>query len=373
MPNMSDRLATELVANAIDLGRFDTGEQQKLLRLLKPLEAELIAELKRVDPTEPIRSAFQQARIEKLLMAVRGTIASAYRPMATTLRRDLKELAIESAASMQGLVAELTVDSMFSVLPSEAVLRSLVDDLTLQGVPLQRWWSRQATGFFEQYGAIVRAGVLKGQGVPDISRALKGTLERHFQDGLFAKMERNVSTLVRTSIQAVHQNARLETFAQNVDVLRGIEFLTAMDEHVCPICRPFSGATYTLNHRRLPGTKLPYPGPIPLHPRCRCQWLPLIRPYRDLARAKGPRFAEDVKGLTQTVKDALDGGDGVDLTLQVYLKQQPESVQIRALGPTRWQLWQAGKLPLHAMVNAVTRRPYTLDQLTARRRKRSAA
>jgi SPP1 gp7 family putative phage head morphogenesis protein len=370
--NMSDRLASALTASAIDLSRFEAGERSKLLAIFKALETELLAAFRKIDPTEPSLSTYQQQRLEKLIIAVRGTITSAYREMSTTLRRDLKALSLLEAQGIQTLVGELTVDSMFSVLPSESVLRTLVDDAVLMGRPLQRWWSAQATGLKDRYAAEIRAGLLRGDSTNDISRSLRGTRERNYQDGAFAPSAKNVQTLVRTSVQAVANESRLAVFSQNQDVLRGVEFLTAMDEAVCPICRPYSGATYSLDHHRLPGTKLPYPGSIPLHPNCRCMWLPLIRSYPALTSAKGPRFQSDVQDLSQETKQQLDGGNGVDLTFTQWLKSQPEAVQREVLGPSRWKLWRAGKLPLHAMINGATQKPYTLEQLKARRRRRVA-
>jgi hypothetical protein len=142
--------------------------------------------------------------------------------------------------------------------------------------------------------------------------------------------------------------------------------------HNCPICRPYSGQAWTLDGKRLPGTKLSYPGPPPIHPQCRCQVLVILRAYRDLSKAKGPRFEAAVKALPQETQDALDGSLGVDLSLPVWLKQQPEATQRDVLGPSRLKLWQQGKLPLTAMVSAATGRVLTLEQLKARRRRKVA-
>jgi hypothetical protein len=97
--------------------------------------------------------------------------------------------------------------------------------------------------------------------------------------------------------------------------------------------------------------------------------IPLVLPYRELTQAKGPRFAEAVKALEQVTKDALDGGNGVDLTFTQWLKAQPEARQRAILGQTRQKLWAQGKLPLHATVSIATGKPLTLEQLAARRRR----
>jgi hypothetical protein len=92
----------------------------------------------------------------------------------------------------------------------------------------------------------------------------------------------------------------------------------------------------------------------------------VLRAYRDVAKARGTRFEAAVNALPQTVKDALDGDLGIDLSLPTWLRQQSEAKQRAALGPTRWRMWKAGRLPLSAMINSVTRQPLTIAELKAR-------
>ena len=46
-----------------------------------------------------------------------------------------------------------------------------------------------------------------------------------------------------------------------------VEFTTAGDKKVCPLCRPLEGRIYTLEEAR---------GVIPVHPNCRCRWRPVM-------------------------------------------------------------------------------------------------
>jgi SPP1 gp7 family putative phage head morphogenesis protein len=46
-----------------------------------------------------------------------------------------------------------------------------------------------------------------------------------------------------------------------------VEFSTAGDSRVCPICASLQGNTYTVEEAR---------GVIPQHPRCRCAWIPIV-------------------------------------------------------------------------------------------------
>jgi len=46
-----------------------------------------------------------------------------------------------------------------------------------------------------------------------------------------------------------------------------VEFLTAGDSRVCPQCRALAGDTFSIDEAR---------GKIPVHPQCRCTWIPVV-------------------------------------------------------------------------------------------------
>jgi SPP1 gp7 family putative phage head morphogenesis protein len=263
--NVSDQFASELMSHAVNLGRFESHEAAKLLQIFEALEAELIRQLRWHDPTEPTLTVYQRQRAEKLLAHVRSVIGDYYRQMHRTLRVDLRELATTEATLTQALGAEIVVDTLFSVGVPETTLKAMVNDLILEGRPLKDWWSRQATGTLDRYAAVIRQGLVRGDSVNDMVRVLQGTRERRFQDGVFQRSKTDVQTLVRTSVQSVANESRIETFRQNSDVLRGMEWLTGADSAVCPICRPLSGQTWNLDGRKLPGTRLAFPGAPPRH------------------------------------------------------------------------------------------------------------
>jgi len=265
MPNLSDTMASRLMADSIDLSRFEAGVTSKLVAIYRDLERQLIAYLLRYDPTAPSASAYQYRRADALLAEVRQVIRTSYTRMNRLEATDLKSLAVTEAASIQAMAVELTTIPLFSVSVPEATLRALVDDLTIQGQPLRTWWSRQATTTFDRYASVVRQGIIRGDSVGDMVQALRGTRETRYADGVLRAPQRGIETLVRTSVQAVANESRLATFQANSDVLRGFEWLTGMDALVCPVCAALSSSTWTLDYRRLPGTRLPFPGAPPRH------------------------------------------------------------------------------------------------------------
>lgn len=81
--------------------------------------------------------------------------------------------------------------------------------------------------------------------------------------------------LARTEVINAHAESTLNAYeeagVQGVEA--EAEFTTAGDSRVCPQCEALEGNVYTINDAR---------GVIPVHPQCRCAWLPVISDARGL-------------------------------------------------------------------------------------------
>ena len=79
-------------------------------------------------------------------------------------------------------------------------------------------------------------------------------------------------TLARTEVIKAHADSTLNRYkeegVEGVDDVAGkAEFDTAGDNDVCSICRPLEGEVMSIAEAS---------GLIPLHPNCRCAWLPVV-------------------------------------------------------------------------------------------------
>jgi SPP1 gp7 family putative phage head morphogenesis protein len=76
-------------------------------------------------------------------------------------------------------------------------------------------------------------------------------------------------TLARTEIIHAYADGTLNRYEEfGVKGVRGkAELSTAGDDNVCPICASLDGREYSIAEAR---------GVIPVHPNCRCAWLPVI-------------------------------------------------------------------------------------------------
>jgi SPP1 gp7 family putative phage head morphogenesis protein len=111
----------------------------------------------------------------------------------------------------------------------------------------------------QQMGRILAEGLSQGKGVFKIAR----------------EMDRSISTLTRTRAEVIARTEIIRAHAEgSLDAYESlgvkeleveVEFTTAGDDLVCPLCSELEGRLYTVEEAR---------GIIPVHPNCRCAWIP---------------------------------------------------------------------------------------------------
>ncbi len=121
---------------------------------------------------------------------------------------------------------------------------------------------------------VLAQGLKNGDNPKTIAKKLNSTIKKLGKDlgvkdslGRYVPAEVRADLLARTEIIRAHAEAQLQEFKdwglQGVSVKA--EFVTAGDARVCSICAKHEKQVYTIAAAR---------GLIPLHPRCRCIWLP---------------------------------------------------------------------------------------------------
>lgn len=76
-----------------------------------------------------------------------------------------------------------------------------------------------------------------------------------------------LTSLVATSINAVNESAKVETFEANKEIIQGVEWVTMLDDSVCLDCEALHGEQWALDDA--------YEEP-PLHANCRCELHPIL-------------------------------------------------------------------------------------------------
>lgn len=112
-----------------------------------------------------------------------------------------------------------------------------------------------------QLNTLMADGLARGRGPRDIARDISKTV-----DGINKK---RAVTIARTETVNAYTEGTLDSFerlgVQEVGIQS--EWLTAGDARVCPRCAANDGVVFKVSDAR---------GLIPLHPNCRCAWLPFL-------------------------------------------------------------------------------------------------
>jgi SPP1 gp7 family putative phage head morphogenesis protein len=113
----------------------------------------------------------------------------------------------------------------------------------------------------QQIGAVLAEGMAEGRGPLDIARRMVDRVDKIGKT--------RAKLIARTEVINAHAEATLNSYTEagvnGVEV--DAEFSTAGDDQVCPECEALEGQLFTLSEAR---------DMIPVHPNCRCAWLPRV-------------------------------------------------------------------------------------------------
>jgi SPP1 gp7 family putative phage head morphogenesis protein len=114
----------------------------------------------------------------------------------------------------------------------------------------------------QELNRILADGMVNGKG----ARAVASDMVKRI-DGLTRK---RALVIARTEAIAAHAQGQLDAFkALGVEeVGADVEWSTAGDDSVCPLCHEMEGKVFTIEEAQ---------GKIPLHPNCRCAWIPHVK------------------------------------------------------------------------------------------------
>lgn len=352
----------EVNVHAVDLARLEVDQQRRILRELKRLEKDLLAQLVKVDPTVPLRPTYRQKRLEKLLLQTQGTIKTAYGQVHKGHKPQLRQLAeIESSwatgvlnPSTHGIPIELSVTGFTS-----RQLKGIVSDVMIAGAPTKTWWAKQAGDLQFRFEREMRQGMLQGEGVGDLIRRVRGTRAGNFTDGIMRASRQHAEMLVRSSVQTVANRVREDVWAANAKLLSAIMWASTMDVRTTVLCAVRDGMRYSARDHKPIGHGYPWGGgPGSLHPNCRSTTCPVVA-------------SADELGITvdEGTRSSIDGYLPRSMTYEKWLKGKPPEFQAEVLGKGKAQLWRNGKITFRDLVNQKGR-PLRLDELKAKVRAR---
>jgi hypothetical protein len=346
-------VAESFITHQLDLLRLGAYTQQQALTLLDELGRQLEQLLK-----APNLTVFNRARLQRLLAQATRVIDEYYGKITVETSATLQGIAraqgVATVSALQPVVRTGLIVTLASSLPPQSYLKSLLSRVLIEGARSATWWRRQSNDMKLRFASAVRSGLMANETNQQIVNRVVGTPGT---PGVMKVSKAQARTLIHASIQAVANDARLETFKNMPDVVKGVRQLSTLDSRTTPICIAYSGQEWDLSGKPMGRTRLPFNGGPPRHWNCRSVLVPITKTFRELGINMpevgriAPRYA------------SADGP--TDLTMRGWLKTRTRQQLDEQLGRGRAALFRRGEITLQDLVD-MKGRPLTLKQLERR-------
>jgi len=371
MPNISDDYADRITSHSIDLLRVAAGHRDDVLKMLSELESSLVAKLSNAAG----KTAFTQARLNALLKQTQETIARAYKSMADHNASSLGEIAQHEANYTVNTLNGLIGADLMAVSMSPQQFQKLADKTLVFGAPAKEWWGRQETLLAGNFASQMRMGFMNGETVDKLVQRVRGTRANGYTDGLMIASRRQAEALVRTSVISIANEARIQTYKDNRDVCKGIQWVSTLDSRTTAICRALDGLQWDLDYKPI-GHDKAFPGST-AHWNCRSTQISVLKSWKELAEQSNlegairekaiaaGETADQIDRRIERTRASMDGQVAANLNFNDWLKGKSTDFQDSLLGPGRATLFRAGNASMVDMTNQFNR-PLTIEQMKAK-------
>lgn len=356
--SVNDTILDEITGHSVDLQRLEASVKKDIRKELKKLEKTLVADIQNSGMVDAVREQTKVKRMKALLKQTRETIKTTYKQVAKDHAKTLANVA--SIAEKQA-VSALNKSINFKVASvgmSTQMLKAIASNTLFEGAQSAEWWARRSEAFHLRFSDTVRQGMMRGDSTRLITKNLIGTSPNKFKDGALQANRRSAEALVRTSIQAVANESRLMTYADNDDIIKSIEWVSTLDSRTSNTCKGLDGLTWSNPDRTPIKHNIAFPG-VTAHWGCRSTQVPVVKSWEELG-AKG-----DFNELPESTRASMDGQVSDKLGYEGWLKGKSEEFQREALGAKKFDLWKEGKLKFTDLVNQ-SGNPLTVEQLVVK-------
>ena len=396
MGALEEWIAEMFLVHSLNLLRFSSGTQEKILLLMAAMSKELTAKL-----NEGEISTYGKQRLGALLRESNAVISSHYTGMQAEMTRNLTGMVrIEADYTAKVLTQALKIE-LGAKLPPATYLEKLVGDTLIKGAPSADWWKRQALDTQFRFASQVRLGAAQGETTSQIVSRVLGKSARAAdlgvgvsgapaaqptskvaallrapptppktapaatpdpvapgEQGILKTSAANARALVHSSVQAVANAARLASFQQNADLIECLVWLSTLDSHTCLLCAMRDLQEYTLDGQEpINHTHEWAGGPGAIHFSCRCVLSTRTKSFKDLG------IELDEPGDSTRPSDG--GAVSNKMNFASFLASKDKAWRAEYLGPGRAEMYEAGKITLNDLMNLKGRK-LTLEELQAK-------
>jgi SPP1 gp7 family putative phage head morphogenesis protein len=326
------RLASQLLSSRADLILTENKTVKELLSVLDPvildIQSNLVPSLTRVsegvvkEAEEPKKLAFSSASaLAKRVIDIIGYNLNASSSqislilkivLSTLFIREVQKTKEILDAGLKDVKPYVNVDFSASL----AQIRAAVEQ-PLGGKAEQLLKARYGDTL-TRIRAVLVQGLIGGWGVPKITKSIVGVVNTNLRP--------YIGTLARTEIHRIASTVNKTMFRQNSDIIKMTQWLATLDLRVCIRCGNLDGKTFPLGDDLTP----------PIHPRCRCVEIPVVKSMSELG-------GDDIE-MPPEVRASMDGTVPGSISFPEWFGDLSSDKQKKYLGPARYQLYQSGAL-----------------------------
>ena len=349
--------------------------------------AELIGNLSAL--LEDYQIADYSVAAQKQYLAMNAQVlklrAQSFAAAADYMERQCQKLAENEAKWAAAIAKRSGASGMKNIRVSTIVKFAAVED----GKTISESIEAAAKEDARRISEVCREGVRKSKPLDQIVKEIRGTKESDYTDGVFEATRSEAETIARTGCMGIADEAKMQFYLQNTDVIRAIMHVATLSGNTCLVCGNLDGHIW-----KNPEELALIPN-LPIHPNCRCVHLPVTEMH-EINRSKRPAEEENFwKEAERKYNEEHPGKKFGDLArstkLKYYYKAQkdyeertgkpafeevPQNMSFsdwlktkdakyieQYLGKTRYLLYTKGELPLNRFINPATNVQFTISEL----------
>lgn len=366
----NDQLANFFVTLTANLQRLSAEENIIVQGILKDLELDIVKKLQ----DNPDMSSWRKARYNALLSQTRDTIKVNYSKISEQHQGFLEKVGEVTGGAVDKIFSGVGIP-LQSVIVTPEQWKTIASRSMVNGAPSAAWWEKQSQNLQDAFVQQMRIGYASGESVDDLVKRVRGTptgkknnyeingktkVFVEFQGGIMDTGTRQAQALVRTSVQQMAADSKMEMFRKNADILKGMMWLSTLDSRTTPLCRSRDGLLYDLDGQPI-GHDNSFLGGPPAHWNCRSTLVPVTKSFEELGGTPGVT-ADYLEQIGEGTRASMNGQVPASLTFDSWFNTLPKEDQIAFLGPKKYKIWKEAGLNFIDMVNSVGN-PLTLQQL----------
>ena len=333
--SVNDDVLDATIGHSVDLTRLESNLGAKVTKELKALEKSLTKALSNSD-IDVGNSVLQRKRMAALLAQTKKTISDSYKAIAEMQDNNLATLAKVSEGQAVDIINTSMKASVVSMGMSEQTLGAIASNTLIEGAPSREWWSGQKVGLQKSFKNTIRQSMLAGETTSQIVAKVRGTKALGYKDGIMQSARSKAQALVRTSVQTVANEARMRTYAQNDDIVKGVQWVATLDGRTSSLCQQLDGKRWDTNKQPI-NHSMSWQGPT-AHWNCRSTQIAILKSWEELDSKK--KFNE----VPESTRASMDGQVAAGQNYEQWLETKDIDFQKEVLGAKKWDLWRKGKL-----------------------------